>query len=110
MAETIDDITINFESDGKLVIKELNKAVLTKGSWTTIMFLYQDLDKKNDTYNPAKVAIRRYQKRGGGYRLQSKFTISNKKQGEKIIEILNGWYGNMAVNDSPEGEDNGADA
>ena len=42
MAESIDDITIRYEDDnGNLVVKELKKEVLTRGSWTTIMFLYQ---------------------------------------------------------------------
>ena len=46
MAETIDELTIHYEEDGKILRKELAKEVLSKGSWTTIMYLYQDLDRK----------------------------------------------------------------
>ncbi len=42
MTETIDDITIAYSENGTETTKELDKHVLTKGAWTTIMFKYQD--------------------------------------------------------------------
>ena len=41
MAETIDELTIHYEEDGKVLRKQIAKEVLSKGSWTTIMFLYR---------------------------------------------------------------------
>lgn len=92
MAETIDSIDIEYTEDDKVVVKQLDKNVLTRGSWTTIMFLYQELDKNTDLYGPAKVSIRRYQKRNGVYRQQSKFNISSAKQAHEMIETLLKWY------------------
>ncbi len=93
MAEKIDDITINYENEaGKLVVKELDKEILTKGSWTTIMFLYQDIDRKTNEFGDPKAAIRRYKKSGNEFRLQSKFNVSNKKQAINIINTLNKWF------------------
>ena len=92
MAETIDAIDIEYTEDDKVVVKQLDKNVLTRGSWTTIMFLYQELDKNTDLYGPAKVSIRRYQKRNGVYRQQSKFNISSGKQAHEMIEALLKWY------------------
>ncbi len=93
MAETIDDISINYEDEnGTLLVKEIEKEVLTRGSWTTIMFLYQELDKKTGEYGPLKATIRRYKKQGGYFRPQSKFNISNKKQAIKISQILSRWF------------------
>ncbi len=92
MAETIDDIEIEYVEDDKVIIKQLDKHVLTRGSWTTIMFLYQELDKKTEEYGPQKVSIRRYQKRNGVYRQQSKFNISSAKQGKDIIKALQNWF------------------
>ena len=92
MSETIDDLTINYYEDEKQVVKELEKRVLTRGSWTTIMYLFQDLDKKTDEWNPMKVTIRRYQKRQGAYKQQSKFNISSAKQGKEIASILTEWF------------------
>ncbi len=94
MAENIDDITINWtdESDGKLKVKELKKEVLSRGSWTTIMFLYQDLDNKTGEFGPPKIRIQRYQKRGGDFRPQSKFNISTAKQAYQIVDIIKQWF------------------
>ncbi|RJO74040.1 MAG: hypothetical protein C4523_01390 [Myxococcales bacterium] len=91
MAETLDDITITYEEEGKLLTKELDKIVLTKGSWATLMFKYVERDRKTDEFGPPKVSIRRYRKYGGRYQLQSKFTISSMRQGRQIIEILEKW-------------------
>ena len=79
MAENIDDIHIEYVEDDVVIIKENEKHVLSRGSWTTIMFLYQELDKKTEDFGPEKVSIRRYQKRNGVYRQQSKFNISSAK-------------------------------
>ena len=43
MASKVDDITINYEEDDILKVKELDKEILSKGAWTTIMFKYQNL-------------------------------------------------------------------
>lgn len=91
MSTTIDEITINYEENGQLIIKELDKAVLSKGAWTTILFRYQEWRPEDDDYGPDKYVIRRYRKTGGEYRQQSKFTISSADQARKIIETLQGW-------------------
>jgi hypothetical protein len=92
LAETVEEISIAYEDeDGRLLTKELDKEVLTKGSWATIMFLYQDMNKQTEEYGPPKMRIGRYQKRGGRYSLQSKFNISSVKQAGRIRDILDGW-------------------
>jgi hypothetical protein len=92
MAESIDEITVNYEDNGQLLVKELKKEVLSKGAWTTIMFLYQDLDRKTGKYNDPKITIRRYKKASGTYRQQSKFNIGSAKQAKQIVETINKWY------------------
>ena len=107
MAENIDDLTIAFYQDDRNVIKELDKRVLTRGNWTTIMYKFQELNKKTEVYEAPKVSIRRYQKRGGIYKQQSKFNISSAKQGREIAAILTEWFPEGA--DSGAGDDDGAD-
>jgi hypothetical protein len=93
MSENIEDLSIQWvEEDGTIAVKEVDKFVLSKGSWTTIMFLYQDRDRRTGEYSASKVRIVRYQKRGGRYMPQSKFNISSGKQARKIIEILSKWF------------------
>ena len=91
MTETVDDITIAFSENGTETTKELDKQVLTKGAWTTIMFKYQDWDNAKSDYGPVKYTIRRYQKRNNQYWQKSKFNISSADQAQKIIDILNTW-------------------
>ena len=92
MAETIDELTIQYEEDGQVLRKQINKEVLTKGSWTTIMFLYQDLDRRSGEYGAPKVSIRRYQKREGTYLQRSKFEISSPNQARAIRDKIDDWF------------------
>ena len=91
MTETVDDITIAFSENGVEVTKELDKQVLTKGAWTTIMFKYQDWDNAKSEYGAIKYTIRRYQKRNNQYWQKSKFNISSADQAQKMVDILNAW-------------------
>ena len=43
MSETPDDITIEYEEDGQILVRELDKVILSKGAWTTLLFRYQEL-------------------------------------------------------------------
>ena len=91
MASTVDDITINYEEEDLLVVKQLDKEILSKGAWATIMFRYQQWDKRKNEYGSDSYAIRRYQKVHGEYMQKSKFTISSSKQAEKIVAALQKW-------------------
>lgn len=91
MAADANDLTVNYEEDGTLIVKELDKEILSKGAWTTIVFRYQDLNRSTGEYGPEKYTIRRYQKQKGNYLPKSKFNISSKAQAEKIIDTLNRW-------------------
>ena len=96
MAETIDEISIDWKDDnGQYLVKQVKKEVLTRGSWSTIMFMYQDLDKKTGEFGSRKIRIARYQKRGGKFMPQSKFNISSAKQAKRIIEIIQNWLPEM---------------
>jgi len=94
MAETIEEITINWSDpeDGTQKVKELKKEVLTKGAWTTIMFLFQELNNKTGEFGDPKIRIQRYQKRDGNYMPKSKFNITNAKQAYQIMDIMTRWF------------------
>lgn len=94
MSDAIDQLTVNWEEDGELRVKELKKHVLSKGAWATLMFLYQEFDKKLGEFRPPKVTIRRYRKRNDQYIYQSKFNISSEAQGREIARVIEEWYAN----------------
>jgi len=91
MAETVDDLSIEYSEDGQVLVKQLDKKVLTKGAWSTVMYKFQDWDKRKEEYGPPKFTIRRYQKRNGEYFQKSKFTISSVDQAKNILAALEEW-------------------
>ncbi len=80
------------EETGELVIKQLAREYLSKGAWSTIMFLYQERNAKTGEFGEPKVSIRRYQKQQGVFKQRSKFNISNQAQAAAIISVLQKWY------------------
>lgn len=91
MSGDVNDLSINYEEEGTLIVKELDKEILSKGAWTTILFRYQDLDRRSGEYGPDKYTIRRYQKQKGQFVPKSKFNISSKAQAQKIVDTLTQW-------------------
>lgn len=91
MASDVNEITVNYEEEGQLVTKELDKSILSKGAWTTIIFRYQDWEKAKNAYSDDRYTIRRYRKMNDEYRQQSKFNISSRDQAQKIIDALKVW-------------------
>ena len=91
MASDVNDITMQYEEDGVVIVKELDKEILSKGAWATVLFRYQQWDKLKNEYGGDSYAIRRYQKVHGEFMQKSKFNISSSKQAEKIVSTLQRW-------------------
>jgi hypothetical protein len=97
MAETLEELTYDYEDEGTLVRKEIDRTVLTKGGWATIMFLFQELDRTSGKFRAPKMAIVRFKKSKGVYRKQSSFNISSEKQARQIAAVFESWYPKMAA-------------
>lgn len=91
MAETVEELTVTYEENGIETVKEIDKKVLTKGAWATVMFRYKEWNAAKAEYSEDKFTIRRYQKRNGQYKQNSKFNISSVDQAKSIIDILQDW-------------------
>lgn len=91
MFSEIDDINIDYEEDGIQLVKQIDKAVLSKGAWVTIIFHYKQWEQAKGDYGPDRFTIRRYRKMNDEYRQQAKFNISSVDQAKKIMDALNGW-------------------
>ena len=91
MTSSVDELTVEFNDGGVVTVKELNKVVLSKGAWATLLFRYKDWDARTQSYGPDRYTIRRYQKRSGEYYQKSKFNISSREQAAKIIQALQKW-------------------
>jgi len=107
MAETIEELSYDYEDEGVLVRKEVDRVVLSKGAWSTLMFKFQELDRKTEEWRSPKIAIVRYKKSNGVYRKQSSFNISSEKQARAIVETIEQWFppgGALADDDAPGDE------
>src|SRR5262245_19727321 len=105
MAETLEELTYDYEDEGVLVRKQIDRAILTKGGWATVMFLFQELDRAKDKFRPPKMAIVRFKKSKGSYRKQSSFNISSEKQARQITEVFERWYPKMAADGGDDDDD-----
>ena len=77
MAMEIEEPTVelNDMETGEQVVKELDKAILTKGAWQTMMFLCQEKNAKTGEFGEPKVYLRRYQKAGGAFPLRREYRV-----------------------------------
>jgi len=91
MANTVDELTVDYEEDGVLKVKQVDREILSKGAWATVLFRYQEWQPESDSYGPDKFTLRRYRKSGGEYRQQSKFTISSADQARRVVAALQRW-------------------
>lgn len=97
MSENVDELTIEYVEDGVTTIKQLDKKILSKGAWATIIYKIQTWNKAKNDYNPVSYSIRRYQKRNGEYAQRSKFNISSDDQAQQLIDALSGWMSESAT-------------
>jgi hypothetical protein len=95
ISEALDDLTFDQEDDGVLVRKQLDRVVLAKGAWATVMFLYQELDRASGTFRAPKMAIVRFKKWNGVYRKQSAFNLSGEAQARELTQVFERWYVKM---------------
>ena len=104
MTDNVNDLSIEYEENGVITVKQLDKIILSKGAWSTVLFRYQDWENAKQAYSADRYSIRRYQKRNGSYQQKSKFNISSKDQALKLIAALQQWLAESPETDpSAEG-------
>lgn len=88
---TVDDLTCEWEENGELTVEMLEKEVLTKGAWVTVMYKYRERKRTGEWGDP-KGRVQRYKKAHGKYLSQSKFNISSAKQARQVVDVLDRWF------------------
>jgi hypothetical protein len=83
----VEELTVEWIEDGEMRVKQLAKRILSRGSWASIAFKFQELDPKTKQYRRPKLTVRRWRWIGGQYKYQSKFNISGVKQLMEIMEF-----------------------
>jgi len=76
MVENINDITVSYEEEGELVVEELEKVILNRGAWTSILFRYRERDRQTGEMGAPKATLRRYQKYQGVFKKRDAINLS----------------------------------
>lgn len=91
--DNFEELTVHWVENGKEKIKELDRAVLHKGSgWATLAFLFEELDEVSGEYKGPKVNLRRYRKRGGRWQVNGHFVLNSEEQAVSLQKALQGWF------------------
>jgi Fic family protein len=90
--ETVGEITIDTEGDAQSV-EQLDKVVLTKGVWSTILFRYREIDNETGAIGPMKATIKRYQKHGGYYKKRDSVNLTG-ASAQTLVTVLSEWLDN----------------
>lgn len=107
MAENINDITVTYEEDGEVLVEELEKVILNRGAWTSILFRYRECDRQSGQMGPPKATLRRYQKYQGVFKKRDAINLSA-DTARTLVETLNQWLegGLLGGKGQSEDEDN----
>ncbi len=90
--EELDDIRWDWEEDGRLVRRELDRRTFARGGWATVLFLFQELDLERDAWQPAKVAVVRFQKLRGLWKKHAAWNLAGETDVASVVEALTAWF------------------
>jgi hypothetical protein len=91
LATDYDELTIQYEEDGQVVVEELEKVILQKGTWTTVLYRFRQINPRTGQWGPPKAALRRYQKTRGYFRKTDSVNISE-KSAPILVAKLREWF------------------
>jgi hypothetical protein len=101
------ELSLDFEEDGKLVRKTIKKVVMAKGAWVRVVYLYQDLNRKKNEFGALKVSVALYKKAKSIYQFQKEFSFSSAAMAKQAAEIIQAWIADGSLPLAAEGEDEG---
>lgn len=101
--EDLGDIRWDWEEDGRLVRRELDRRIFERGGWATALFLYQELDLETDAWRPARVAIVRFKKARGLWHKHAAWNLAGADEAREVAAALGGWFDDdaRAARDEP---------
>ena len=84
-ADSIDNLSANFEKLGITIRKEIKKEIISKrGPWVSLLFVFVD----NDDESCFRLMLASFKNSEGMYTRQSYFNIKTKEEAYKICKAL----------------------
>jgi hypothetical protein len=111
MVETLDELSYDVEEDGVLVRRQIDRVVVARGAWATLMFLYEELDRATGSFRAPKIAVARFKKFRGAYRRHSVFTLASVAEARALTDVFERWFEKMdaTANDGEANDDEAND-
>jgi|SRR5450432_1326369 len=91
MSELLDELTYDREDDGVLVRKQLERVILERGAWATVLFVYQELDRDTGAFHAPRMTIVRFKKWRGAFRKHASFSIEGAQQARQLAVVFERW-------------------
>ena len=101
--DALDELTYDQEDDGVLVRKQLDRVVLARGAWATVMFLFAELDRATGAWRAPKIAVVRLQKWRGGYRKHAAFNVAGEAQARELTAAFERWIPRLGAEEEDDG-------
>jgi hypothetical protein len=89
--EELDDIRWDWEEDGRLVRRELDRRTFARGGWATVLFLFEELDPGTGTWKDRRVAVVRFQKVRGLWKKHAAWNLDH-DDARGVISALDAWF------------------
>lgn len=87
--EDLDDVTVEVEQDGDLVVRQDARAVLSRGAWPVLAFLYRERDR-DGAWGPPRVTLRKFRRQHDAWRPESKMNLSL-DEARALLSALGPW-------------------
>ena len=87
--EDLDDVTVELEQDGDLVVRQEARAVLSRGAWPILAFLYRERDR-DGAFGPPRVTLRKFRRQHDAWRPESKMNLSL-EEAKSLSAALQAW-------------------
>jgi hypothetical protein len=110
MVDAVEELSYDVEEDGVLVRRQLERVVLGGGAWATVMFLYQERDRRSGAFGAPKISVVRFKKLRGAYRKHSAFTLASVEQARALTDTFERWFDKMEETAPDEEPVDGDDA
>lgn len=86
--QNLDDITMNIEENGVEISREIDRIVLERRGWATVAIAYQERKKEDEPFSGARFILLKLRSSGDGWKLESKFKISDAGAAEEIARFI----------------------
>jgi len=86
--QNLDDITMNIEENGAEILREVDRMVTERRGWAIVAIAYQKRKNESEPFSKTKIMLLKLRSFNEGWKLESKFKITDTGTAEEISLFL----------------------